>query len=165
MKTIAIIDGDIHIGDMLQDLLQREGYQVLAHIQGVPVIVLSAKGDTQDKVSLLLSGAADYLTNPFDTKELLTNPNQVISKGVMLDRIILDTPDCTEGSLKQHVSNLRKKLHRSGTGHRPASHGSHGRADPIRLPGGQALHPSLLSHLTKKDRLPFDKRSFPIRKN
>lgn len=203
MKTIAIIDDDIHIGDMLQELLQREGYQVLRaysgtealylleqnhpdlvlldlmlpglsgeevlpHIQGVPVIVLSAKGDTQDKVSLLLSGAADYLTKPFDTKELLariivqlrkqepmdtpssltvgdlsldplsqavtlggqpvkltrtefailklllTNPNQVISKGVMLDRISLDTPDCTERSLKQHVSNLRKKLQEVG---------------------------------------------------
>ena len=199
MKTIAIIDDDIHIGDMLQELLQREGYrvlraysgtealyllkqdrpdlvlldlmlpglsgeEVLPHIQGIPVIVLSAKGDTQDKISLLLSGAADYLTKPFDTKELLAriivqlrkqttsdapssltagdlsldplsqeltlggqpvkltrtefailkllmaNPNQVISKGVMLDRISLDTPDCTERSLKQHVSNLRKKM-------------------------------------------------------
>ena len=28
----------------------------------------------------------------------------------MLDRISEDTPDCTESSLKVHVSNLRKKL-------------------------------------------------------
>ena len=28
----------------------------------------------------------------------------------MLDRISGDTPDCTENSLKMHVSNLRKKL-------------------------------------------------------
>ena len=28
----------------------------------------------------------------------------------MLDRISLDTLDCTESSLKQHVSNLRRKL-------------------------------------------------------
>ena len=43
-------------------------------------------------------------------KLLLQNPGQVIAKSVILDRISADTPDCTESSLKQHVSNLRKKL-------------------------------------------------------
>lgn len=199
MKTIAIIDDDIHIGDMLTEVLKREGYsvqraysgtealyllsqnkpdlvlldlmlpglpgeEVLPHIQDIPVIVLSAKVDVQDKVNLLLGGAADYMTKPFETEELLAriavqfrkaekvtddetitvgdlaldvvsqgvtvqgkpvkltrtefailkllmnNPKQVISKNVLLDRISLDTLDCTERSLKQHISNLRKKL-------------------------------------------------------
>ena len=43
-------------------------------------------------------------------KLLMQNPGQVITKSVMLDRISLDTQDCTESSLKQHVSNLRRKL-------------------------------------------------------
>ena len=43
-------------------------------------------------------------------KLLMNNPGQVISKAALLDRISLDTPDCTERSLKQHISNLRKKL-------------------------------------------------------
>ena len=43
-------------------------------------------------------------------KLLMANPKQAISKGALLDRISLDTPDCTERSLKQHISNLRKKL-------------------------------------------------------
>ena len=139
------------------------GEQVLPHIRSIPVIVLSAKVDVQNKVDLLLSGAADYITKPFDTHELLaritvqlrkstapagdvltagdlaldlvaqsvsvqgrpvkltrtefailklllTHPEQVLSKGMLLDRISLDTPDCTERSLKQHISNLRKKL-------------------------------------------------------
>lgn len=47
------------------------GEEVLSQIEQVPVIVVSAKADTQDKVNLLLSGAADYITKPFDTKELL----------------------------------------------------------------------------------------------
>ena len=47
------------------------GEEVLTKIRDVPVIVLSAKIDTQDKVQVLLGGAADYLTKPFDTKELL----------------------------------------------------------------------------------------------
>lgn len=198
MKTIAIVDDDIYIGDMLEDLLHREGYatlraysgtealyllsqrkpdlilldlmlpglpgeEVLAHIQGIPVLVLSAKADVADKVSLLLGGAMDYITKPFDTKELLArivvamrkstaaaeglldyegllldtqshqltadgtpvkltktefailklllqNPEKAIAKSALLEKIALDTPDCTESSLKQHVSNLRKKL-------------------------------------------------------
>lgn len=47
------------------------GEDVLPRIQGAPVIVVSAKTAVQDKVALLLGGAADYLTKPFDTKELL----------------------------------------------------------------------------------------------
>ena len=43
-------------------------------------------------------------------KLLMINPNQVITKSQLLDRISDDTPDCTEGSLKMHISNLRKKL-------------------------------------------------------
>ena len=97
MKTIAIIDDDINIGNMLHELLKREGYAVLRAYSGteallllssntadlilldlmlpglsgeeilpkicnIPVIVISAKADTSDKVSLLLGGAADYIT-------------------------------------------------------------------------------------------------------
>ena len=191
MKTIAIVDDDPYIGDMLEELLKKSGYAVrrawsgtealyllsqgprpdlvlldlmlpglsgeelLPRLKGIPVIVLSAKGDSRDKVSLLLAGAADYVTKPFDTAELLAriavqlrrgpdgaedaplsagalrldpgtleaalgektvkltrteaailklllqNPGQVFSKGRLLDRISLDTPDCTERSLKQ----------------------------------------------------------------
>lgn len=43
-------------------------------------------------------------------KMLMQNPSQVIAKSIMLERISQDTPDCTENSLKIHVSNLRKKL-------------------------------------------------------
>ena len=48
-------------------------------------------------------------------KLLLRNPTQVIAKSVMLDRIAADTPDCTESSLKTHISHLRGKL-RAATG-------------------------------------------------
>lgn len=145
------------------------GEEVLPQLQGISVIVVSVKTAVQDKVGLLLGGAADYLTKPFDTKELLArvavrlreaalsplaalctygsltldtashevraagtpvsltrteyailkllmqNPGQVLAKSVLLDRIGADTPDCTEGSLKTHISNLRGKL-RDATG-------------------------------------------------
>lgn len=43
-------------------------------------------------------------------KLLMQNPSQVVTKSLLLDRISTDTPDCTESSLKVHISNLRKKL-------------------------------------------------------
>lgn len=43
-------------------------------------------------------------------KLLIENPKRVISKSSLLDSISMDTPDCTERSLKQHISNLRKKM-------------------------------------------------------
>lgn len=202
-KNIAIIDDDVHIGDMLTEVLQREGYgvlraysgtealllleqkkpdlilldlmlpgltgeEVLPQIRGIPTIVVSAKVDVNDKVALLLGGAVDYVTKPFDIKELLAriavhlrtassaghsliltfddlrldtashgvtaggrdvrltktefailkllmqNPKQAVSKSMILERISEDTPDCTETSLKMHVSNLRKKLREAG---------------------------------------------------
>ncbi len=47
-------------------------------------------------------------------KLLLQNPAQVVTKSALLDRIAMDTPDCTESSLKTHMSNLRKKLRAAG---------------------------------------------------
>lgn len=199
MKTILIVDDDLHIGNVLEEVLKKEGYgvlraysgtealfvlseqkpdlilldlmlpelngeEVLPLIKNIPVIVVSAKIDIDNKVELLLGGAVDYVTKPFDTRELLAriaihlrgneaerktsaltfddillnteshvvtvagkeikltrteyailkllmqNPSQVITKSILLDRISEDTPDCTDNSLKMHVSNLRKKL-------------------------------------------------------
>lgn len=202
MKTIAIIEDDQTIGDLLQEVLQKEGYRVqraysgteavyllaqsrpdlilldlmlpglsgeelLGRIRDVPVIVVSAKAGVDDKVDLLLGGAADYVTKPFELRELLAriqvqlrradlpagpvleaggirldtasreasaegtpvhltrtefailklllgSPGRAVSKAAILDRISQDTPDCTDASLKQHISNLRKKLRQAG---------------------------------------------------
>lgn len=47
------------------------GEALLPEIHGIPVIVVSAKADADEKAELLLSGAADYVTKPFSTRELL----------------------------------------------------------------------------------------------
>ena len=240
MKKILIVDDDAGIGNMLEEMLIKEGYavlraysgteallllredkpdlvlldlmlpglsgeEVLPHFKGIPVIVMSARADVEDKVELLLGGAADYVTKPFSGKELMariavqlrmrqkeneengntdnnfnekhkitfdinakinyennreirniksksvlnydlivletanlqcfadgkeirltrtefailkllmSNPAQIISRSAILDYISMDTPDCTESSLKVHVSHLRGKL-REATG-------------------------------------------------
>lgn len=47
------------------------GEELLPQIRDIPVIVVSAKADVTDKVELLMGGACDYITKPFDMKELL----------------------------------------------------------------------------------------------
>ena len=47
------------------------GEEVLPQISGIPVIVMSAKVDVKGKVDMLLNGAADYITKPFEIEELL----------------------------------------------------------------------------------------------
>lgn len=170
--TEALLVLDAKLPDLvLLDLMLPglNGEEVLPRIMGIPVIIVSAKVDVNDKVKLLLSGAVDYVTKPFDTKELLAritvalrsrqsmasgeivlgnirlntrtydvsvndaavrltpteyailkllmqNPTQVVTKSVLLERIGEDTLDCTESSLKVHISNLRKKLRDAGAG-------------------------------------------------
>ncbi len=47
------------------------GEELLPKIAEIPTIILSAKVDIDHKVDLLLHGAVDYITKPFDTRELL----------------------------------------------------------------------------------------------
>ena len=141
------------------------GEELLTHIpKEIPVIAVSARSSVDDKVSLLSGGCVDYITKPFDIKELkarvgaalrtsgagrfgsritcgemvidkdkhevtvegrelkltrteyailkllATSGGRVISKSELLDLIREDTPDCTESSVKVHISNLRKKI-------------------------------------------------------
>ena len=60
---------------VLDVMLPRiSGFEVLKKIRessDVPVVMLTAKGQSVDKVVGLELGADDYITKPFDTKELL----------------------------------------------------------------------------------------------
>lgn len=47
------------------------GEELLLKIKNIPIIVLSAKISSDDKVNCLLSGANDYIIKSFDSKELL----------------------------------------------------------------------------------------------
>ena len=61
------------------------GEELLPLIKGIPVIVVSARAETSDKVDLLLGGASDYVTKPFDTAELLARIAVQLRKGVSSD--------------------------------------------------------------------------------
>lgn len=85
---------------MLLDLMLPglSGREALPELRGIPVIVLSARGAVEDKVQLLLEGAADYVTKPFDTRELLARiavqlrqPESAASPLLWYQDICLDT--------------------------------------------------------------------------
>lgn len=164
LEIVSKVRPDLVLLDLMLPGLSGEG--LLPHLRGIPVIAVSAKIDVKNKVELLLGGAADYVTKPFDMDELLAritvqlrkpqttdsgnddfvcvegvklntallqvnvegtevaltrtecailkilmvNAGRPVGRSTILDRISLDTPDCTERSLKQHISNIRKKL-------------------------------------------------------
>ena len=47
------------------------GEKIIEKVNDTPIIVLSAKISSEDKVNCLMAGANDYITKPFDNKELL----------------------------------------------------------------------------------------------
>lgn len=61
----------------------RDGWEVCREIRKtskVPIIMISAKGETIDKVLGLELGADDYITKPFDTKEVLARIKSVLRR-------------------------------------------------------------------------------------
>jgi len=68
---------DNHVDLVLLDLMLPglAGESVLPKInesiKGIPVIVVSAKIDADSRVNMLTEGASDYITKPFDTRELV----------------------------------------------------------------------------------------------
>lgn len=72
VREIATRNPDIVVLDL--GLPDADGLEVLARVRewsDVPVIVVSARGQEQDKVDALDLGADDYLTKPFGSEELL----------------------------------------------------------------------------------------------
>ena len=64
-------------------LPKKDGWQVCREIRktsSVPIIMLTAKGETFDKVLGLELGADDYVVKPFDTKEVMARVKAVIRR-------------------------------------------------------------------------------------
>ena len=81
LKEFASFHPDLIILDLM--LPGIDGYQVcreIRHTSDVPIIMLSAKGETFDKVLGLELGADDYMIKPFDSKELVARVRAVLRR-------------------------------------------------------------------------------------
>jgi DNA-binding response OmpR family regulator len=84
VEAFAAKNPDLVLLDIM--LPKMDGWQVCREIRktsSVPIIMLTAKGETFDKVLGLELGADDYVTKPFDAKEVMARIKAVLrrSKG------------------------------------------------------------------------------------
>ena len=81
LKEIETFRPNLILLDLM--LPGMDGYQVcreIRHTSDVPIIMLSAKAETFDKVLGLELGADDYIIKPFDTKELVARVRAVLRR-------------------------------------------------------------------------------------
>ena len=204
---ILVVDDDVHILQLVNIYLTREGYQVMQAENGeqalrllegnlpdlavvdvmmpgmdgfaltetlsqdydIPVLLLTAKGELEDKERGFLAGSDDYVVKPFEPKELLfriaailrrldkinqvtmqagkltidrrsfevmigentlilplkefellallaSRPNQVFTRGVIMEQVWGYDYDGDEQTLNTHVKRVRERLNRYDTG-------------------------------------------------
>lgn len=86
---------DLVILDIMMPV--QDGIETIKQIRAksnVPVIMLTAKGETFDKVLALELGADDYIVKPFDPKELVARVKAVIRRSTQEDKSdILEYPN------------------------------------------------------------------------
>lgn len=75
-EVISLIEKN-EINLILLDLMLPgvNGEEIINKVKDIPIIVISAKLSPEDKINVLLDGADDYITKPFDINELLARIN------------------------------------------------------------------------------------------
>ena len=95
------IQPDLVLLDIMLPVM--DGWQVCRELRKtmkMPIIMLTAKGETEDKVSGLEMGADDYIVKPFEVKELLARVHAVLrrtgddgkpkSKKLTFDKLVIN---------------------------------------------------------------------------
>ncbi|MCZ2340742.1 MAG: response regulator transcription factor [Bacteroidales bacterium] len=75
------------------------------------VLMLTARGTTDDKVAGLDSGADDYLTKPFELDELLARIRALIRRRHHVKTPVLKSHDLTIDTAARHVERSGQRLH------------------------------------------------------
>ena len=101
LEKFRAIKPDLVLLDVMMPVM--DGWAVCKAIRAegnTPVIMLTAKSETDDKVSGLKAGADDYITKPFEMKELLARIEAVLrrtdrtepskSRRLVFDKLVID---------------------------------------------------------------------------
>ena len=85
---------------------EMDGWQVcreIRRVSNIPIIMLTAKGETFDKVLGLELGADDYMVKPFEPKELLARVKAVLRRSDTKESIVFP-------NLRINLSNYELKI-------------------------------------------------------
>lgn len=103
-EALMIIEKE-NINLVLLDLMLPglNGEEIIKKVKNIPIIVISAKISPEDKVNVLLNGANDYITKPFNKDELLAriavqlriNKNKNVNKELKYKNMFLNEKDHT----------------------------------------------------------------------
>jgi CheY-like chemotaxis protein len=132
LRTAADHRPDVIVLDL--GLPDMSGIEVLGGLRGwltAPVIVLSARTDSSDKVEALDAGADDYVTKPFGMDEFLARLRAAVRRGAAAsdtDEPVIETSSFT-------VDLAAKKVTKNEPGHVGGQRGGHGDHRDHKQPG------------------------------
>jgi DNA-binding response OmpR family regulator len=112
-EALSIIETeppDLVILDIAMPVMS--GFQVLRQLRknsDIPVIMLSARTDTVDKVESLELGADDYITKPFEIAEMTARVEAVLRRRKTMSRVI-DKVEFNDGQLLINLAKRRVTL-------------------------------------------------------
>ena len=113
-KKLKILKFDILILDIMMP--GESGLSLTKEIKknnSTPIILLTAKGETQDRIKGLELGADDYLGKPFEAKELLLRIKNIlykIQKPILADEIYIGNTIINLKKLEIKINNKIKKI-------------------------------------------------------
>jgi two-component system copper resistance phosphate regulon response regulator CusR len=103
---------DLLILDVL--LPRRDGYSVCRELRAAgtrtPILMLTARGSVDDRVAGLDAGADDYLTKPFDFKELLARMRALLRRAETLRPPVARVADLTLDTASHAVTRAGKPV-------------------------------------------------------
>ena len=109
-KKLEYFKFDIIILDVMMP--GKDGYELTKEIKkniDVPIILLTAKGEVENRIKGLEFGANDYLGKPFEPKELLLRIKNIIANTKKLDLNIGHLVGKAEINLNKMIIKLEKK--------------------------------------------------------
>ena len=113
-KKLEIVKFDILILDIMMP--GQSGLSLTKEIKknnSIPIILLTAKGEAQDRIKGLELGADDYLPKPFEAKELLLRINNIlrkIQKPILANEIYIGNTVVNLKKLEIKINNKTKKI-------------------------------------------------------
>ena len=113
-KKLEIVKFDILILDIMMP--GESGLALTKEVKkkdSTPIILLTAKGETQDRIKGLELGADDYLGKPFEPKELLLRIKNIlykIQKPILADEVYIGNTIVNLKELEIKINNKIKKI-------------------------------------------------------